>query len=90
MQDDSLSDDDVAAMILEKFRQSSVVISLAEIARCAKKNRRMRLAFQVTTTQHRLSVHKISTVYTEILHVYIFMLSFCWSKVSMFKPPKKI
>ena len=47
MNDESLSDDDVARMILEKFRQSSVVISFAEIARNAKEKRRMRLAFQV-------------------------------------------
>lgn len=47
MQDINLKDDDVARIILEKFMQSSVVISFAEIARFAKEKNRNRLVFQV-------------------------------------------
>ena len=47
MLDSSLKDDDVARIILERFMQSSVVISFAEIARFAKERKRNRLVFQV-------------------------------------------
>lgn len=47
VEDASLSDDAVAKMILERFRQSSVVISFTEIARFAKEKNRRHLVFQV-------------------------------------------
>lgn len=47
VQDNSVSDEDVAGSIIKKFSNTNVVVSFAEIARATKAGGRNRLAAQV-------------------------------------------